>query len=365
MADLQWVTLGTPWTWRVLGGSHKVSARFTTATGERLVAEIGEVAAGLDASRWLLIALMFLGVAAVGGATVMFGRTRRTPAPPPRLDAILATAHNLIRRGASPERAVEELTRGNPDAAGLLVDMDEGLLSDPRFPYLRTRPGRKRMQEIREILKQRRGGDHSSVGVPEGLARVLAEAVMSGASPVDTAQKLNALTTSEERVAFAALDLEQLAQALRAIAPTHPALGTPRARGAVVAIQDALRSEERRSTGVSVGWLVRAGGPGRRGETLKLGSERTIIGSGSGCEIQISGDPAIAPAHAAISAENGEYTLESIGGPVKVEGEIVESPKTLVDGETIELGTGLYVFKAASVLNLASARSMGRSAGRS
>ena len=73
----------------------------------------------------------------------------------------------------------------------------------------------------------------------------------------------------------------------------------------------------------------------------------------------------MAPAHAAISAENGEYSLESIGGPVKVEGESVDAPRTLVDGETIELGSGIYVFKAASVLNLGSARSVGRTAGRS
>jgi len=163
------------------------------------------------------------------------------------------------------------------------------------------------------------------------------------------AQKLSALTGSEERAAFAALDLERLAEALRAVASVHPVLGTPRARGVVVSIQDALRSDESRTFGVCVGWLVRAGGPGRRGETLKLGNERNVIGQGAACGIQITGDPAVAPAHAAISMENGEFSIEPVGGPVKVEGETVSARRALVDGETIELGGGIYVYKVASV----------------
>ena len=120
-------------------------------------------------------------------------------------------AHNLIRRGASPDRAAEELGRAYPEAGLLLTDVDERLLSDKRFPYLRTRPGRKRLQEIRTILGTRRADAPS---LPEGLSRVLADAVASGVSAPAVAERLSALTSSEERASFAALDLEELAEAL-------------------------------------------------------------------------------------------------------------------------------------------------------
>ena len=162
-----------------------------------------------------------------------------------------------------------------------------------------------------------------------------------------------------------ALDLERLAEALRRSAQKNTALGTPRARGVAVAIQDALRADDARKSDVSVGWLVRTGGPGRRGETLRLGGERTILGSGPGCEIQLVGDPAIASTHAAVSLEAGEYSIEPVGGSVKLEGENVTGRKPLVDGETLEIGSGFFVFKAASLLSLNSARSSGRGVRRS
>ena len=218
------------------------------------------------------------------------------------------------------------------------------------------------MKEIREILSRRQG---DSPSLSDAMARVLAEGVTGNMPASAVAQKLSALTASAERAAFAALDLERLAEALRTVASVHPVLGTPRARGAVVSIQDALRSEESRTFDVCVGWLVRAGGPGRRGETLKLGNERTVIGQGSACGIQLAGDPSIAPAHAAISMEGGEFSIEPVGGSVKVEGETVSGRRTLVDGETIELGGGIYVFKVASVFNLNAAQGTGRSLGRS
>jgi hypothetical protein len=361
VADLERVDVAIPWTWRLLGSAHRVSARFAAASGERFTAEVGAVTVGAGLSRMIFAALALASIILLASAVAVRLRERNGSQAAPRLDAILASAHNLIRRGASPERAAEELTRGYPNAADLLANMDENLMSDPRFPYLRTRPGRKRMKEIREILSRHQG---DSPSVSDVMARVLAEGIAGNMSASEVAQKLSALTASEERAAFAALDLERLAEALRTVASVHPVLGTPRARGAVVSIQDALRSEESRTFDVCVGWLVRAGGPGRRGETLKLGNERTVIGQGSACGIQISADPAIASAHAAISMEGGEFSIEPVGGSVKVEGEAVSGRRILVDGETIELGGGIYVYKVAGVLNLSSARGAGRSPGR-
>jgi hypothetical protein len=364
VADLQRVELPIPWTWQLFPSDHRITAHLTTPAGERLSAELGGVRVGAGA---------FMAVA--GGAVVLgafsfvlwwFGGARRRNRTDPESDvsveAVLATVHNLIRRGASPGRAAEQLVREFPDAGRLLAEVDEELLSDRRLPYLRTRPGRKRLQEIRAIVSKRQG---VSPALPEMLAQVLAEAIGAGISSQAAAERLSALATTEERAAFVALDLERLAEALRLSARTHTVLGTPRARGLAVAIQDALRADETRKSDMSVGWLVRTGGPGRRGETLRLGNERTVIGSGSGCEIQLVGDPAIASAHAAISLEGGEYSVEPVGGSVRLEGETVSGRKPLVDGETLEIGSGFFVFKAASLLGLNSARSIGRNAHRS
>jgi hypothetical protein len=361
VADLQRVEMPSPWTWRLLGGAHRLSVHLTAADGERLTAEVGTVAVGAGNLRWLLILISTVLLGAAGAATWSVRRRAGPAASPPRAETIVAAAHNLIRRGASPERAVEELTRNHSGAIGLLVDVDEALLSDPRFPYLRTRPGRKRMQEIRDLLAKR-AGDRPAFG--ESLARVMAEAVKSQTPADGAAQKLNAHATAEERSAFIALDFEQLAEALRSAARAHPILGTPRARGAAVAIQDALRAGEKQTRGVSVGWLVRAGGPGRRGETLRLGADRTVIGRAPGCAIRILADPAVAPEHAEISLEDGEFSIEPLSGGVKVEGQSVGQRHPLTDGETIDLGSGIYVFKTASVGNLANVRGTGRNLGR-
>ena len=363
IADLQRVELPIPWPWRLFPGNHRITIQLTTPAGERLSAEVGKLRIDSGFVAVVGAALLVLGILSLVVWWVRRFRSQRAAdtESDSNSGAVLAAAHNLIRRGASAERAAEQLAREYPDAGRLLEKVGDEPFSDARFPYLRTRPGRKRLQEIRAILQKRQG---ESPALPDGLARVLAEVVGSGVSAQAAAERLSALTTSEERAAFVALDLERLAEALRVTARTHSALGTPRARGAAVAIQDALRADETRKSGVSVAWLVRTGGPGRRGQTLRLGDERTVIGSGAGCEIQLVEDPAVASAHAAISLGEGEYSVEPIGGPVRVEGETVSARKPLVDGETLEIGGGFFVFKAASLLSLRAVRSVGRGVGR-
>jgi hypothetical protein len=361
VADLQRVELPVPWQWRLFPGNHRITIQLTTPTGERLSAEVGTVR--IDSGKVVAVvgAALVLGILALVVWWVRRPRGGAADDAEASSEAVLMAAHNLIRRGASAERAAEQLTREHPDAARLLEEVGDALFSDARFPYLRTRPGRKRLQEIRAILQKSQG---ESPALPDGLARVLAEVVGEGVSAQVAAERLSALTTSEERATFVALDLERLAEALGLLARAHAVLGTPRARGVVVAIQDALRADETRKSDVSVAWLVRTGGPGRRGQTLRLGNERTVIGGAAGCEIQLAEDPSVASAHAAISLADGEYCVEPIGGPLKVEGETVTDRKALVDGETIEIGGGFFVFKAASLLGLSSARSIGRGVGR-
>src|SRR6185295_14974770 len=165
-------------------------------------------------------------------------------------------------------------TRNYPESIGELANLDQEVFSDPRFPYFRTRPGRLRMQEIRDLLAKK---SVDSPALDDTLAAILPEAVANRTPPDQAAAMVAARVGADECNAFTSLGLDRLAEALRAAAGIHSTLGTPRARGAVVAIQDTLKSRGG-ALGILVGWLVRAGGSGRRGETLRLGDGRTVIG---------------------------------------------------------------------------------------
>jgi hypothetical protein len=351
LADLARVRITTPWSWRALGSTHRLSVRIGTAGGAQLSAEVGTV----SFSGGLLAALLMMVAAGVivAGAVVVTLRLRRGRAPVESdPDLILVAAHDLIRRGASPQRAVEQLTRSYPDAIGSLINLDAESLQDARFPYFRTRPGRLRLQEIRDVLTKT-AGDQSELA--PALVKAVAAAVATRMAPAAAADTLAALVPVNDWMAFANLDLEQLAAALRVAAREHPALGTPRARGMAVAMQDALRSRGESEKGLVVGWLVRAGGPGRRGETFKINDRRAVIGQAATCSIRLPEDPAVVSEHAEIVMGDGEFTIAPLGGALRLEGVPVDRPRALVDGETIEIGGGQLVFKSVTVGNLIAA----------
>lgn len=356
VADLQRVRLAIPWTWRVAGGKHRLTVRLHATDGARLTANVGMVAtrAGLV---WLLAALGVLLLLAA--SALMVGRGRSRPAAPRDEDApsddddeLLSAAHDLIRRGASPRRAVEELTRVHSGSLHALAQLKPQVLSDPRYPYFRTRPGRMRLQEISDILA-RRGQDAPALG--EGVAQVLSEAVQGGVPAERAAEILAGRVPADELTAFAGLDLEQLAEALRQITRRYPALGSPRARGLAVTIQDALRSAGG-TRGIMVGWLVRTGGPGARGETLRLGSDRTLVGRSAECAIRLMDDPTVAASHAEFFIDRGEFVVAPLEGAIAVEGNQVVQRRSLTDGETVAIGGGLFVVKSARAGNLVSGK---------
>jgi hypothetical protein len=379
LADLRRVQVAAPLGWRLFGGTHRVSVRLA-ARGERLSANIGTITAPAGAGPWLIAGLVVVLVGALGGVALVRARSskkRRADRGGDEDDggdegdggdededveaeAVVSAAHDLIRRGASPARAVQELTRQRGAAVRVLVDLDPEILNDPRFPYFRTRPGRLRIKEIQNLLSKK-AASRPAVGAT--LAGILAEAIKQGMPADQAAETLAARLPSDETTAFASLKLDELAQALREAAHREAALGTPRARGIAVAIQDALRVDGGAARGVAVGWLVRAGGPGRRGETLRLTPPRVVIGQGTRSTLRIVGDARLADEHAEISILGGEFVVAPLGGALSVEGKPVLGKRTLSDGETIELGGGLYVFKAARAgsLPLTEARSGSRS----
>ena len=179
----------------MFGGSHRLSVHLTSSGGERLTADLGAVSApGSDGLRSVGIAARCSGrPRLIAGRRHLCSRPAgglgRSPCLRRVIDTAVAAAHDLIRRGASPSRAVsEELDAPfSRRERGLLAEMDDAMLTDPRFPYLRTRPGRKRMMEIREIVHHRKTDDHPVLA--PALVRILAEAASGQLSPPWTRRK--------------------------------------------------------------------------------------------------------------------------------------------------------------------------------
>jgi hypothetical protein len=315
------------------------------------------VTAGSGSLRWIALSIVVVLLGGAGAAAFFLMRQRGGGGGDSD-DAALDDLHDLIRRGVPGPQAAVELAEDHPDLLTVLGDREETLASDPRYPYLRTRAGRRRLQEIREILAEK-ASDRRRPVIKDTVAKALAEVVKNQMSPEEAAQALRGRTTVESREAFVDMDMQQLAEALRGAASAHPTLNSPRARGAAMAIQDALRSSDNRAPGLAVAWLARAAGPGRRGETLRLVAPRSVLGRSPSCTVALVEDPGVEPEHAELTVEADEFSIAPLGGPVKVEQKPVLERQVLVDGETIEIGTSLYVFKCARI-----GRAVSRAGGR-
>ena len=369
VADLQHVQVPIPWDWHTFGGSRRMAVKITTGEGKRYNADVGSLEVKGGSGTWIIAGgaivvglLLILIIVLVARAA----RNRGGSEEEDDRDAVVTAAHDLIRRGASPQRAVDELTRMFAETVHDLVELDPEVMTDERYPYFRTRPGRQRMKEIRELLANKTS---SAPGLGAMVAEVLAGAVTEGTPPEQAAEAMSARAAPDEWTAFAGMELDQLADALLSVKRAHPALGSPRARGIAVAIQDALRMRASSARGISIAWLVRSSGPGKRGETLRIEGERTVLGSGPSAGIRLSGDPTVAAEHAEVLADGGDFAVNPLAGAVSVEGKAIDRRLALSDGDTIQIGAGRFVFKSVTVGNLQSraagpppARGRGRAA---
>ena len=357
IADMRRVHLDIPWGWRNFGGTHKVRLNLTT-DGKRRAIEVGKVtvAAGMT---WLLLLLgIVIGLLVVAAVVVLVLR-RRPPREEPGADEdeqpVVSAAHALIQRGLSAQRALVELTRSYPNDVASLAQLDASVFTDERYPLFKTKAGRRRFEELQSLLS-RKTSDDSLLGAD--LADVLSQSISSQTPPDQVASSIAARVPEDEWGAFSRLGLDELARALRASGGRYPVLASPRARGVALEIQAALRNESRSANhSLAVGWLVRAAGQGKRGETLRLSSGRVVIGRGVGCEIRLDADVQIAEQHAAISERRGAFYIEPMQGSIKVETKPVSARQPLGDGDTIEIGQGRYVFKCVSTGNVGQSRS--------
>jgi hypothetical protein len=351
IADMRRVKVEIPWGWRTFGGTHKVRLTITTE-GKRRAIEVGKVTvqAGLS---WLLIPIGgLIGLLAIAAIVVVLVRRRSTSEPRGGVvddedeSQVVAAAHALIQRGLNAQRALVELTRSYPNDVGILAELDPSVFADERYPLFRTKAGRRRFEEIQALLSHK-SNDDTLLGAD--LAEVLSQAIANQAAPDQAASTIAARVPEDQWSAFARLGLDELAKALRASGSQYPTLASPRARGVALEIQEALRNESRSANkSLAVGWLVRASGHGKRGETLRLPEGRVVIGQGPACQINLEGDTQVADQHAAITERRGTFYIEPVAGTIKVETKPVTSRQPLGDGDTIEIGMGRYVFKCVS-----------------
>jgi hypothetical protein len=108
IGDLQRVSFPVPWSWKAFGPPRRLSLRLMTGGGRHLTADIGRIDVSAGPVVWLILAS---GLVLMVFVLVLLVRRRRRPGTVVDEDAVVAAAHALVRRGVSPARAVEELTR--------------------------------------------------------------------------------------------------------------------------------------------------------------------------------------------------------------------------------------------------------------
>jgi FHA domain len=337
--DMKMAAVDLPLRQRLLGG--EVGLRVLALVDQKPV--VAATAASIPGGFPVGGILLVISVGFVVAGVVMAFRGRRgSAASPSGLQALLLETQRLIRLGSSAERAVVELSRRFPKEIRKLASIDPADLPRGQFDQLRSRAGRAWLNRIQQVLS---ASDRGHEGEAD-LVSQLAHAISARLPAAEAAARLRARLPDRVWSAFARGNFADIARLLRESASSHPVLATPQARKLVLEIQDALCNE--RPEGISVGWLVRASGPGRRGETLRLHPGQTSIGRSKSCQMTLSGDPAMADRHAVISEQGGAFSVTAGEGAVKVEGERVDGTRALADGDTLAIGSSEYVFKSVA-----------------
>jgi hypothetical protein len=149
-------------------------------------------------------------------AAAVLGLRCRRPGEEPSL---LGAVHDLIGRGLSAQRAVTDLTRRFPESLAGLTAVESSLLSDPRYPLLQTRAGRRCFEEIVALLRH---GDDSGLG--DDLAAALADVLAAKTTARQAALSIAARVPEDQQSDFLRLGLDELASRLRKAGERYPVL---------------------------------------------------------------------------------------------------------------------------------------------
>ena len=85
----------------------------------------------------------------------------------------------------------------------------------------------------------------------------------------------------------------------------------------------------------------------QEGRAYLLAKKRSALGLDERAEVGLFGDPTVARQHAEIHENGRDFELKSLApvGRTKVNGEVVETSRILADGDRIELGQTLLLFR--------------------
>src|SRR5262249_2140331 len=160
---------------------------------------------------------------------------------------------------------------------------------------------------IRELLLR----TEEQPTLDEEMAQLIAGGLRENTSPKDVARRLRARVDSERWSALARASEAELTEALAGAAEDFPRLRERDALRCSLEVQEALRGRD--AAPVAVGWLVRAAGPGLRGQTLRIPAARCRVGRSTACEIKLLDDDRVEVEHASIALTGGEFVLTPVG----------------------------------------------------
>jgi hypothetical protein len=335
IAGLRRYRFALAWTARAFGGSKRVGAT-ASVDGTTVTGQDGNVS--LPGSTGVVVGLALAIVALVGGVGFGVWAWRRT-AGGGKLGELVEELQQIVRLGTPADEAVMDLSQRYPDSVHKIKTLDVGKLDPKRYRYLRTRAGQAR---IKEIQKQLEDGDAGPV-VDDEVAKILSGGMSKGQGAQDVARQIRARVGDDRVGALSRAASGNLKASLARVANDHAPLKASRAADFAAEVQEALRGAS--GPQLAVGWLARATGPGKRGQTLPLPAGRVIVGRSVDCQLRIAEDQQLVDRHAEIRENNGEFLIKPLDGRVAVEDQDLQEEKPLVDGAVVTLGACRYVFK--------------------
>lgn len=362
IVGLRRLEFGLPWTARLLGGQKRLAV-LASVDGVTVKAQGGVIT--LPASTGTTVGLGVGGVLLLGGAGLVVwrlgsrgrrrGRNRArgsgsgsaggggagagAGAGARKLFELLDELQQMVRIGTAPDTAIVTLSQKFPNLIDRLKTLDVQKLDPEQYRTLRTRAGQAR---IKEIQKQLRDSDAEPL-VDREVASILSKAMTSGVEAHEAARQIMARVPDNRWGALSRAGDQNLQESLARAGQEFAPLKASQASGFAVDVREALRARE--GANLSVGWLARATGPGRRGETLRISTPACTVGRGFACGLRIGEDPELADRHAEITSSGGEFVIRSLDGRVVLDDREVTTQYPLSDGAVLTLGSARYVFK--------------------
>jgi hypothetical protein len=322
------------WSARAFGGSKRVGAS-ATVDGATTSGQDGNVT--LPGSSGVIFGLILGGAVVVAG--IGFGAWAFTRSRGGKLDDLMEELVQIVRLGTPADEAVIDLSQRFPDSIHKLKTLDIGKLDPAKYRYLRTRAGQARIKEIQKHLEE---GDAEPV-VDDEVAKIVSDGMSKGQGAQDVARQIRARVGDDKVGALSRAASDDLKASLARQANAHSQLKASKAVDFASEVQEALRTAS--GPPLAVGWLARATGPGKRGQTLAIPAGRVVVGRSPDSNLRMPEDQQLADRHAEIRENNGEFLIRPLDGRVAIEDQDLRDEQPLADGAVVTLGSCRYVFK--------------------